>query len=540
MELCFLGAAREVTGSRYLLNAAGKHILIDCGMEQGADIYENQELPVPASGVDCVVLTHAHIDHSGMLPALYKDGFRGPIYATPATMALCDIMLRDSAHIQMQEAQWRNRKAERAGRTLYEPIYDMDDAVGALSLFVPVEYGTIAGIVPGVRLILTDAGHLLGSASATLIIDEGGKQKTIVFSGDIGNLRQPIINDPHYLSTADYVVMESTYGDRQHGERPDYISDLANTLQTTFDRGGKVVIPSFAVGRTQEILYFLREIKQKGLIRGHENFPVFMDSPLAIKATEIFNTCSNDNFDEEMRALLRSGENPLSFEGLKLCVSADESREINFHKGPGVIISASGMAEAGRIRHHLKHNLWKPEATILFVGYQSVGTLGRILYDGAKKVRLFDEEIEVKAEIHMLRAISGHADKSGLETWAKSFSPVPTRYFICHGEEKVAESFAQDLAGQGLSTAVPYNGDVWDLLSDQRVKEGNPPLVRKAQKMKAAAAAAPSLGVSDADRKLQSAFSRLRNILDQTSGFSNHLKNKLADQIEKIIKGWDN
>lgn len=540
MELCFLGAAREVTGSRYLLNAAGKHILIDCGMEQGADIYENQELPVPASGVDCVVLTHAHIDHSGMLPALYKDGFRGPIYATPATMALCDIMLRDSAHIQMQEAQWRNRKAERAGRTLYEPIYDMDDAVGALSLFVPVEYGTIAGIVPGVRLILTDAGHLLGSASATLIIDEGGKQKTIVFSGDIGNLRQPIINDPHYLSTADYVVMESTYGDRQHGERPDYISDLANTLQTTFDRGGKVVIPSFAVGRTQEILYFLREIKQKGLIRGHENFPVFMDSPLAIKATEIFNTCSNDNFDEEMRALLRSGENPLSFEGLKLCVSADESREINFHKGPGVIISASGMAEAGRIRHHLKHNLWKPEATILFVGYQSVGTLGRILYDGAKKVRLFDEEIEVKAEIHMLRAISGHADKSGLETWAKSFSPAPARYFICHGEEKVAESFAQDLAGQGLSTAVPYNGDVWDLLSDQRVKEGNPPLVRKAQKMKAAAAAAPSLGVSDADRKLQSAFSRLRNILDQTSGFSNHLKNKLADQIEKIIKGWDN
>ena len=540
MELCFLGAAREVTGSRYLLNAAGKHILIDCGMEQGADIYENQELPVPASGVDCVVLTHAHIDHSGMLPALYKDGFRGPIYATPATMALCDIMLRDSAHIQMQEAQWRNRKAERAGRTLYEPIYDMDDAVGALSLFVPVEYGTIAGIVPGVRLTLTDAGHLLGSASATLIIDEGEEQKTIVFSGDIGNLRQPIINDPHYLSAADYVVMESTYGDRQHGERPDYISDLANTLQTTFDRDGKVVIPSFAVGRTQEILYFLREIKQKGLIRGHEKFPVFMDSPLAIKATEIFNTCSNDNFDEEMRALLRSGENPLSFEGLKLCVSADESREINFHKGPGVIISASGMAEAGRIRHHLKHNLWKPEATILFVGYQSVGTLGRILYDGAKKVRLFDEEIEVKAEIHMLRAISGHADKSGLETWAKSFSPTPARYFICHGEEKVAESFAQDLAGQGLSTAVPYNGDVWDLLSDQRVKEGNPPLVRKAQKMKAAAAAAPSLGVSDADRKLQSAFSRLRNILDQTSGFSNHLKNKLADQIEKIIKGWDN
>lgn len=540
MELCFLGAAREVTGSRYLLNAAGKRILIDCGMEQGADIYENQELPVPASGVDCVVLTHAHIDHSGMLPALYKDGFRGPIYATPATMALCEIMLRDSAHIQMQEAQWRNRKAERAGRPLYEPIYDMDDADGALGLFVPVEYGTIAQIVPGVRLTLTDAGHLLGSASASLTADEGTQRKTIVFSGDIGNLRQPIINDPHYLSAADYVVMESTYGDRLHGERPDYIADLADTLQTAFDRGGKVVIPSFAVGRTQEILYFLREIKGKGLIQGHENFPVFMDSPLAIKATEIFNTCSDDNFDEEMRAMIRGGKNPLSFEGLKLCVSADESREINFHRGPGVIISASGMAEAGRIRHHLKHNLWKPEATILFVGYQSVGTLGRALYDGAKKVRLFDEEIEVKAEIRMLRAISGHADMNGLLTWAKSFSPIPARYFICHGEEKVAESFAQNLAGQGLPASVPYNGDVWDLMNGQRIKEGNPPLVRRAVKETAAAAMAPSLGVSDADKKLQSASSRLRNLLDQASGYSNGLKYKLAEQIEKIIKGWEN
>ncbi|MEZ7873230.1 MAG: MBL fold metallo-hydrolase, partial [Eubacteriales bacterium] len=334
-------------------------------------------------------------------------------------------------------------------------------------------------------------------------------------------------------------VMESTYGDRLHGERPDYIADLADTLQTTFDRGGKVVIPSFAVGRTQEILYFLREIKGKGLIRGHENFPVFMDSPLAIKATEIFNTCSDDNFDEEMRALIRGGKNPLSFEGLKLCVSADESREINFHQGPGVIISASGMAEAGRIRHHLKHNLWKPEATILFVGYQSVGTLGRALYDGTKKVRLFDEEIEVKAEIRMLRAISGHADMNGLMTWAKSFSPVPARYFICHGEEKVAESFAQNLAGQGLPASVPYNGDVWDLMNGQRIKEGNPPLLRKAIK-ETAAAAAPSLGVSDADRKLQSAFSRLRNLLDQASGYSNGLKSKLAEQIEKIIKSWEN
>ena len=535
MDLCFLGAAREVTGSRYLLRAAGKNILIDCGMEQGADIYENQELPLPASGVDCVVLTHAHIDHSGMLPKLYKDGFRGPIYATPATVALCDIMLRDSAHIQMQEAQWRNRKAERAGRELYDPIYDMDDAEGALTLFVPVRYDKVFQLAPGVRLTLTDAGHLLGSASATLALDEGEQQRTIVFSGDIGNINQPIINDPQYLSTADYVVMESTYGDRLHGDRPDYLADLADTLQITFDRGGKVVIPSFAVGRTQEILYFLREIKQRGMVRGHEGFPVFMDSPLAINATGIFNSCSDDNFDEQMRALLRAGENPLSFEGLKLCVTADESREINFHRGPGVIISASGMAEAGRIRHHLKHNLWRKEATILFVGYQTAGTLGRALYDGAKKVKLFDEEIEVKAEIRTLHAISGHADKKGLLTWAQSFSPKPVRIFVCHGEEKVAESFAGELDTRGYATAVPYNGDVWDLLSDQRIKEGHPPLVKKAHRHEAAL---PRL--SEADRKLQSAFDRLRHLLDQAGGYSNDLKRKLADQIEKIIKRWEN
>lgn len=536
MELSFLGAAREVTGSRYLLTAAGKHILIDCGMEQGADVYENQELPVAAGSVDCVVLTHAHIDHSGMLPRLYKEGFRGPIYATPATTALCDIMLRDSAHIQMQEAQWRNRKAERAGRPMYEPIYDMDDAEGALSQFLSVEYSKRAEIAPGVALTLTDAGHLLGSASATIEISEGGISRRVVFSGDIGNLEQPIINNPQYLEKADYVVMESTYGDRLHGERPDYIADLTDVLQTTFDRGGKVVIPSFAVGRTQEILYFLREIKQRGLVRGHENFPVFMDSPLAIKATEIFNTCSNDNFDEEMRALLRSGENPLSFEGLRLCVTAEESREINFHQGPGVIISASGMAEAGRIRHHLKHNLWRSECTVLFVGYQSVGTLGRALYEGAKKVRLFDEDIEVKAEIRMLRAISGHADKSGLEKWAHSFSPRPTRYFICHGEEAVAEGFASELASQGLITSIPYNGDVWDLALNALVREGRPKLAVKAKREEAAVVPAH---VAEADSKLQSAFDRLKNLIAGASGYSNRLKLKLASQIESILARWE-
>ena len=535
MELRFLGAAREVTGSRYLLHAAGKAILIDCGMEQGGDTYENQELPIPAFQVDHVVLTHAHIDHSGMLPRLYAEGFRGTIFATPATAALCDIMLRDSAHIQEQEAEWRNRKAARSGDTPYIPLYTTADAEATLALFVPVSYETDREIVPGVTLRFTDAGHLLGSASASLTASEDGQTKTVVFSGDIGNINQPILNDPHYITHADYVVMESTYGDRLHGERPDYLADLANVLQTTFDRGGNVVIPSFAVGRSQEILYFLREIKEKGMVKGHDGFPVYMDSPLAIKATEIFQTSAENNFDQEMRSFLAAGINPLRFEGLKLCVTADESKAINFEKRPCVIISASGMAEAGRIRHHLKHNLWKSQATILFVGYQSVGTLGRALVDGAKEVRLFQENIEVHAEIRMLRAISGHADADGLLVWAGSFSPRPQRFFICHGEEEVALTFAKRMEKSGARTFVPYSGDSWDLLQDVQLAQGSRELARKGNKQKKKAnKQAPVVNA-----RLQSAFDRLRNLVQQSSGFSNGLKNKLADQIEKVIRKWE-
>ncbi|NLD34077.1 MAG: MBL fold metallo-hydrolase [Clostridiales bacterium] len=535
MDLMFLGAAREVTGSRYLLRTLGKNILIDCGMEQGGDTYENQELPVSAQAVDCVVLTHAHIDHSGMLPKLYADGFRGSIFATPATAALCDIMLRDSAHIQEQEAEWRNRKAQRSGEQPYQPIYTTEDAEGTLNLFVPVSYGRPQQILDHVSLTFSDAGHLLGSASATLDVTEEGQSRAVVFSGDIGNLHQPILNDPHYLTRADYVVMESTYGDRVHGERPDYIADLVDVLQTTFDRGGNVVIPSFAVGRTQELLYFLREIKQQNLVRGHEGFPVYMDSPLAIKATGIFNTSAENNFDEEMKALLQSGANPLSFEDLKLGVTADESKAINFEKRPCVIISASGMAEAGRIRHHLKHNLWRPNATILFVGYQSVGTLGRALLDGAKTVRLFNEDVEVHAQIRTLRAISGHADADGLQVWAESFQPKPTRYFVCHGEEGVAETFAQRLTAAGLTPTVPYNGDGWDLLRDRQSEAGSRILVTKKERKAARKAQRKQ---TEADSALQSAFDRLRNVVEGAQGYSNSLKRKLAEQINKLINKW--
>ncbi|MHC1786646.1 MAG: MBL fold metallo-hydrolase [Christensenellales bacterium] len=537
MNLQFLGAAREVTGSSYFLQTGGKNILIDCGMEQGADTYENQQLPVSAAMVDCVVLTHAHIDHAGMLPALYQQGFRGPIYATPATISLCDIMLLDSAHIQEQEAQWRNRKAQRADEQPYLPIYTTLDAEGTLTLFKPVPYEQEAPLFEHVRLRMTDAGHLLGSASASLTIHEEGLTRTLVFSGDIGNLGQPILDDPHYLSGADYVVMESTYGDRLHGPRPDYIRDLTDVLQTTFDRGGNVVIPSFAVGRTQEILYFLREIKEKGLVHGHEGFPVFLDSPLAIKATEVFSTADRSSFDAQMRQMLAAGINPITFPDLKLCVSADESKQINFQQSPCVIISASGMAEAGRIRHHLKHNLWKENATILFVGYQSVGTLGRLLVDGAKEVRLFQESIAVHAQIRLLKAISGHADKDGLLTWARSFSPAPTRFFVCHGEDEVAQSFAKALEAEGKVASVPYSGDTWDLLGDKQIGEGSRKLAGK--RADKAAKEPRDAGKVEGDQPLHAAFQGLNALMERSRGFGSDLKMKLAGQINKLLKKWE-
>ena len=361
MKLIFIGADHEVTGSCHYLEAAGKHILVDRGMEQGINPFENAELPVQEAMIDYVFLTHAHVDHSGMLPQLYARGFRGEIFATQATTELCDIMLRDCAHIQQQEAEWKNRKAKRhAGSEKHEAPYTMEDAEGTIGLLVPCDYQKIIEVCPGIRIRFTDIGHLLGSSSIEVWTQENGIQKKLCFSGDIGNKNQPLIKDPHPTRDADYVIMESTYGDRLHGtDRPDYISGLAEVLQKTFDRGGNVVIPSFAVGRTQEILYFLRKIKEDRLVKKHGNFPVYVDSPLAVEATGIFEKNIYDCFDEEAMELVRKGINPISFPGLRLSITSDESRAINFDETPKVIISASGMCEAGRIKHHLKHNLWR-------------------------------------------------------------------------------------------------------------------------------------------------------------------------------------
>ncbi len=422
MKITFLGANHEVTGSCTLLEAAGRRFLIDCGMEQGKDVYENQPIPVAPGEIDWVLATHAHIDHTGMLPLLVRNGFRGKIYATNPTVELCGIMLRDSAHIQEFEAEWKNRKAQRSGAELVEPMYTVQDAEAAMKLFVGVDYDKRIELAPGIEARFVDVGHLLGSASIELWITEGENTTKLVFSGDIGNLDQPIIKDPAYISEADYVFMESTYGDRLHGPRPDYVNELAKILQRTFDRGGNVVIPSFAVGRTQEMLYFIREIKEKGLVKGHGNFPVYIDSPLATAATRIFRDTDPDCFDAQTRALREKGIDPINVPGLRISVTSDDSRMINTDRTPKVILSASGMCDAGRIRHHLKHNLWRPECTILFVGYQAVGTLGRTLIDGAVNVKLFGESIEVQAEICQLTGMSGHADREGLLRWVNAFT----------------------------------------------------------------------------------------------------------------------
>ena len=531
MKLIFVGAAHEVTGSCHYLNACGKHILVDYGMEQGVNVFENCDLPVQESYIDYVLLTHAHIDHSGMIPRLTARGFRGQIFATKPTADLCSIMLRDCAHIQMQEAEWKNRKAKRNANVAYqEPVYTMEDADAAIKRIVPCDYGQEIELCEGIKIRFTDVGHLLGSASIEVWATEGDATKKIVFSGDIGNENLPLIKSPTRTEEADYVVMESTYGDRLHaGEHPDYVKELAGILQETFDKGGNVVIPSFAVGRTQEILYFLRKIKEDQMVKGHGNFPVYVDSPLAVEATNIFHKNEDRCFDEEAMKLVHAGINPLSFPGLKLTITSEESKEINFEATPKVIISASGMCEAGRIRHHLKHNLWREECTILFVGYQAVGTLGRMLIEGIDEVKLFGEPIDVRASIRTLVGLSGHADKNGLIDWVKGFKDKPRRVFVVHGEDSVCKSFSECLwVEHGIKAYAPYSGTEFNLLTDKIEYEAAPIPIQKKVKT-----------VSDVFTRLLAAGQRLLAVIRKNEGGPNKELAKFADQINSLCDKWD-
>lgn len=532
MILTFLGADHEVTGSCHYLQVGDKKAVVDCGMEQGKDIYVNQELPVPAGDIDYIFLTHAHIDHSGLIPLMVKKGFKGQIFATKATCELCNIMLRDSAHIQEFEAQWKNRKAKRAGREEYVPIYNMEDAAAACELMIPVDYNQVVKVCDEFQIKFVDAGHLLGSSSIEMKVTENGVSKKIIFSGDIGNINKPIIEDPETLKGADYVLIESTYGDRLHEERPDYIKTLTKVLEETFEKGGNVVIPSFAVGRTQEMLYFLRIIKKENLIKKYPDFEVYVDSPLAVQATNIFNNNVVDCFDEETKKLINDGINPLQFEGLKVSVTSNDSIAINEDTKPKVILSASGMCEAGRIRHHLKHNLWKENSTILFVGYQAIGTLGRNLLEGATSVKLFGEEIAVKARIESLKGISGHGDQKELIRWLEAMEIKPEKVFVVHGEDNVCDYFANLLEKEhGFNTYAPYSGTEFDLLTGEIIKEGVPiPIKKKSAKERRA---------SSVYENLLAAGQRLLAVIKRSEGGTNKDLAKFTNQIQNLCDKWD-
>ena len=615
MKIQFIGATHEVTGSCTLLEVGGRYYMVDCGMEQGTDVFQNIPLPVPAGAIEAVFLTHAHIDHSGMLPKLCKDGFSGPIYATEATCDLCNIMLRDSAHIQESEVQWRNRKAERSGEPLVEPTYTMNDAMAAIKLLRPVRYQELLQVAEGIDLQMTDIGHLLGSAAIELWLTENGETRKIVFSGDVGNTNQPLLNDPKTVEETDYLVIESTYGDRFHSKargdaeaelsdciqrafdrggnlvipsfavgrtqemlylireikqkglvtghdgfpvyvdsplaveatgiflqshesnfaeetRGDVIAEFAGYLQRALDRGGNVVIPSFAVGRTQEMLYAIREIKQKGLVKGHDGFPVYVDSPLAVEATGIFLQSHESNFDPETLEVIRQGVNPIWSKGVTLSVTSEESKLINADLQPKVILSASGMCEAGRIRHHLKHNLWRKESIVLFVGYQAEHSLGRKLQEGVKNVKLFGEDIAVHAEIATLHGTSGHADKEGLLNWLLSFREKPKLVFVNHGDDDSCEAFRKTLEEMGYRAEAPYSGTEYDLLT------GKLTAYTEGVKIDRAAAFKGSQRARQVYGELLAAAEALLALVRTRRGCTNKDNAKLTAQIRSLIEKW--
>jgi len=471
MNLSFYGAAREVTGSCYYLESNGKKFLIDCGLQQGQDEKDDQRLPFDARDIDFVILTHAHIDHSGRLPLLAREGFRGNIYATSATCDLISVMLKDSAKIQEMDSKWKNRKARRAGKNEVPPLYTMADVGNTLKFLVPCDYGQTSEISSGIRFDFVDAGHILGSASVELFLAEGGKDKKIVFSGDIGNTGQPIIKDPQYIKEADYVVMESTYGDRNHEKSNDYALDLAKIIDLTLSRGGNVIIPSFALGRTQGLLYIFSEIKERGLVK-NSDFPVYVDSPLASEATKIYEDDLIAYADRETRGIIKKGSNPLTFKGLAFTDSTEASRALNSDPVPKVIISSSGMCEGGRIGHHLKHNLWKEECSLVFVGFQAYGTLGREILEGAERVEVLVEEIAVRATVYNYTGLSAHADRDGLLKWINSFKKKPDNVFVTHGEDTVCKLFANSLKDMGLSAVAPLYKSVYDLGNGKLTTQG--------------------------------------------------------------------
>ena len=533
MKLSFFGADQCVTGSCHCLEVGGKRILIDCGLQQGRDEVDNRTLPFAPGSFYSGLIPTPHIHHSGRVPMLIKNGFQGRILTTRLTAQLMSIMLQDSAHIQESDAEYKNRKNRRAGRPEEEPLYTVADAQRVPEFIDTCEYDQPVHLCDGVDAVFIDAGHLLGSASIRLTLTEGGQTKTIVFSGDIGNVDQPIIRDPQFFTGADYVVMESTYGDRNHTEVWSYTGQLAQIIDETLGKGGNVVIPSFAVGRTQELLYFIREIKDQGLVTSVPNFPVYVDSPLAKSATTIFCGDLRGYLDQDALELVKDGTHMFNFPGLHLTETVDESKALNEDHTPKVIISASGMCDAGRIRHHLKYNLWRADSAVVFVGFQSPGTLGRTLLDGVTSVKLFGEDVAVRAKVVNFQGLSSHADHDHLLDWISHFKePKPQHVFVVHGDREVAPVFAQAVSQLGFTAHAPQYTEEYDLLTCTQLAAGYLP-----QRKTRTFDGAPR--VTAAYQKLVQLGDSLVGLIRRSKGRDNKTLAAFAEALRKVLDKFE-
>jgi metallo-beta-lactamase family protein len=473
MKIRFLGASSSVTGSCHLITTNKHKFLLDCGLFQGSDEMDelnSRDFEFDPSEIEFMFLSHAHIDHSGRIPLLVKRGFKGRIYCTDATADLLNIMLKDSASIQEREVEWKNRKNQRAGKPLVEPLYTLNDAEESLKYVVPVLYNQLVEIDEEVKAVFNDAGHILGSSIIELFITENNDVSKIVFSGDLGAKGKPILRDPTIIKKADYLIMEATYGNRFHERNDTSIQKLVDIVIKTIKRGGNVVIPAFAVGRTQEIIYeFNRFYEEHSEYKDAlKNVIVYVDSPMATSVTDVFRA-NVQVFDDETRNYILRGDHPLDFKNLKFTRTTEESVALNTNPEPKVIISTSGMCEAGRIKHHLKHNLWNPRSSIVFVGYQAKGTLGYSIVNGDKKVTIFGEKIQVEAEIYNLEGFSGHADQEGLLDWLAGFQKVPKEIFLVHGEEESKIQFAKAVKESLDYNCTVVKGDMEVTLSKQDV-----------------------------------------------------------------------
>lgn len=461
MQLHFHGAAQEVTGSCHLINCAGKTLLIDCGLIQGGpkDEARNAEpFPFAARDVDAVILTHAHLDHSGRLPLLVKAGYKGPVYAHPATHDLCRIMLRDAAHLNEKDTEWNNRKRARKNLSPLEPLYTVADATAAMRRFKTIGYGAPIEILPGVKLCFRDAGHILGSCIVELWLSENGLQRKLVFSGDLGHRGAPILRDPESVRDADLVVMESTYGNRVHRSWVDTEKEMAQALNDASAQRGNVLIPAFAVGRTQEILYTFARFYQEWAL---ERWTLFLDSPMAIEATEVYQHHA-ELYDAQAAQVHKAHGSPWPLPKLHFSRTAQQSMAINRINTGAIIIAGSGMCDGGRIKHHLKHQVWRENCHVIITGYQARGTPGRALVDGAKYIRLWGETIRVAAQIHTIGGLSAHADQAGLLDWFGKFSGTPPVALV-HGETESITVLQHMLQQRSHSVMVPTRGQVVDL-----------------------------------------------------------------------------